>query len=231
MIRPQPTDPLGPGATGFPLSYWKTYYAEPEKMDGVFNARRQALALKALLDAHYVDVGRLIDFGFGLGHLFRAMVDVLVPFEAVGVEPSPHAFGLLERDAANGAITDVESIRIELLRTDLRSWCDDPAQEAVFDLGICTSVFQYLSDPEIEAVMPVLARRLKYLYFTAPTEEELRWQTDTLDFDDRYAIPRTRDAYYALLRPHFAIVGHRLLESRSWFNDDTTFFVDLLFRY
>lgn len=231
------TDPRGPGASGFTRQYWTENYDAPETMDGIYNATRQAAALKAQFDAEYVEIGSLIDFGFGLGHLFRAMIDAFVPHTVVGIEPSPHAFDHVQRRS----LSRVSTTEITLLPTDLYTWCHYGASKGVskgaskndepFDLGICTSVFQYLSDSELAAVMPLLARRVQYLYLTVPTDEELEYQCRELDLDDRYAFSRTREEYRDLLRAHFAIISNRLLESKVYFDTETSSFNDLLFRF
>lgn len=223
------SDPRGPGARGFTQRYWDDNYAEPETMDGIYNATRQAAALKAQLDAEYVEIGSLIDFGFGLGHLFRAMINAFIPHTVVGIEPSPHAFALMQ----NRRLIDVSTTEVTLLPTDLFTWCHhvERAEHEPYDLGICTSVFQYLSDPELAAVLPVLAQRVKYLYLTVPTDEELDYQSRELDLDDRYAFSRTRGEYRALLRDHFAIISNRLLESKVHFDAESSHFNDLIFRF
>ena len=104
-------------------------------------------------------------------------------------------------------------------------------KEKTFDLGLCTSVFQYLSDEELEVVLPVMAKRIRYLYFSVPTNLELKRQVSDLDFKDEYAIHRTREKYLKLLRPHFTFISSRLLESKVHFNEETTHFTDLLFRF
>lgn len=223
------SDARGPGASGFTHQYWNENYDAPETMDGIYNATRQAAAIKAQFDAEYVEIGSLIDFGFGLGYLFRAMIKAFIPHTVVGIEPSPYAFDLLR----SRRLIDVTTTEVTLLPTDLFTWCHhvEPMEVEPFDLGICTSVFQYLSDPELAAVVPVLARRVKYLYLTVPTDEELAYQSRELDLDDRYAFSRTREEYRNLLRNHFAIISNRLLESKVHFDVETSSFNDLLFRF
>lgn len=219
----------GPGAAGFSLQYWEENYAEPATMDGIYNARRQAAALKAQFDAEYVEIGSLIDFGFGLGYLFRAMIDAFLPHTVVGIEPSAHAFAQVEKQQ----LSTIESTEITLLPVDILTWCQQTrhAADEPFDLGICTSVFQYLSDPEMARIVPILAQRVKYLYFTVPTDVELQYQSVEFDYVDRYALSRTRDEYRAALGEHFTIVSNRLLESKVHFDEDTSSFNDLVFRF
>jgi len=92
-------------------------------------------------------------------------------------------------------------------------------------------VFQYLTDKELKEIIPVLSKRIKFLYLTVPTNVELGRQVSELEFKDEYAIHRTREQYQKLLRPHFTFVSARVLESKHFFNEETTPFTDLLFRY
>jgi hypothetical protein len=101
----------------------------------------------------------------------------------------------------------------------------------VIDLGICTSVFQYLTDKELKEALPIISKRIKYLHLTVPTDVELGRQVSELEFKDEYAIHRTREQYQKLLKPHFTFVSARVLESKHYFNEDTTAFTDLLYRF
>ena len=222
-------DASGIGAAGFDQTYWDENYAEPEIMDNIYNARRRALALKALFDSEYIEVTSMIDLGFGLGHLFRHMIRTFLPFTVVGIEPSAHPFNQLERES----LTDVESVQLSLFRMDILSWClaEDKVWSEPYDLGICTSVFQYLSDPEIEQVVPILAQRVKYLYFSVPVTDELRYQREELGFHDRFALSRTQAEYRDLLGEHFTIVSNRVLESSVHFDPNTSYFSDMFYRF
>ena len=221
------TDPQGPGAAGFTLAYWEENYAEPETMDGIYNAQGRSLALKALFDSEYIEIGTLIDFGFGLGALFQEMINAFQPHTVVGLEPSAYAFNRLQRVQ----LTDVETMEIQLYRTDILQWCQQDTQPAEFDLGICTSVFQYLSDPEIQAILPVLAQRIRYLYFSVPTDLELRFQSEELNFHDPYAISRSKETYLSMIQEHFTIVSNRVLESKAHFDAASSNFTDFFYRF
>ena len=137
-------------------------------MDGVGNARQHASYLHALMkleDMHCVE--SIADFGFGLGCLLHECVKKFKPRRVLGIEPSAHAFDRVSRSrkilrARRASRSAPAGATTTLLCTDLRSWCAE--QNAVrdarsrgehdddtnaFDLGICTSVFQYLSDKDV----------------------------------------------------------------------------------
>ena len=78
-----------------------------------------------------------------------------------------------------------------------------------FDLGICTSIFQYLTDKDLKEIIPILSERIRYLYLTVPTDIELGRQISELDFKDEYAIHRSREKYQRLLKPHFTDLLYR----------------------
>jgi hypothetical protein len=217
------------GSTGFSEDYWQENYADASEMDGIANAAHHAAHLQHLFALELVDISSVIDFGFGLGHLFEEMLKAFVPYRAHGIEPSRWVFDQVK---ARG-IQPVESTKLKLECIDLVTWAQKITPQARhFDLGLCTSVFQYLSDEELEIVLPVMARQVKYLYFSVPTDKELKRQREELEFNDRYAVRRSRSAYLSFLRPHFTIVSSRLLESRVHFpTPEDSFFTDYLFRF
>lgn len=216
------------GASGFSKEYWEVNYADPEEMDNIVNAKEHAAYMKAIFALEYVDVSTVIDLGFGLGILFKEVLKAFNPYLACGIEPSKHAFDLVSKKK----LAPVESTKLLLENVDLVTWATkEMKKEKTFDLGLCTSVFQYLTDEEIEIVMPVLAKRIRYLYFSVPTNLELKRQVSDLEFKDEYAIHRTREKYLKLIRPHFTFISSRLLESKVHFDEESTYFTDLLFRF
>lgn len=213
----------------FERAYWRENYADPDTMDGIFNADRHAAYLAACFNLEFMDVGSIIDFGFGLGHLFQKMLETFLPARAYGLEPSRYAFRKVERRG----IKPTESTKLELVNEDLETWATREGKRRrarPFDLGLCTSVLQYVPDAALERVLPVMARRVKYLYLTVPTDVEFRRQVEEEGFLDRHAIHRSRERYRELLSPHFTVVSARLLESRVFHDEETTPFTDLYFR-
>ncbi|GAB5366327.1 hypothetical protein AAMO2058_001134500 [Amorphochlora amoebiformis] len=93
-------------------------------------------------------------------------------------------------------------------------WEPNPRPKGVYQLGVCTSVLQYLDDKELEEVIEGLSRRVYYLYLTVPTTKEYSRQILELDFDDKSAIHRSRLAYQSILGRHFTFISARLLESK-----------------
>lgn len=215
------------GSLGFSKEYWDVNYESPEEMDGIGNVDLHVNYIKNLFGIEYIDINSVIDLGFGLGHLFEAVLKEYIPYKAYGIEPSEHAFNVVSKRN----ISPAESTKFKLEKTDLVTWCQANKQMKNFDLGLCTSVFQYLTDAEIKTCMPVLAQRCKYLYFSVPTDIELQRQVEELEFDDKYAIKRTASEYKKLISPHFTFVSSRVLESKIHFNEQNSFFTDLLFRF
>lgn len=211
----------------FDKAYWDKNYSDPMSMDGIGNAREHARYLKSYLAIEHVDISTVVDLGFGYGHLFREMLKTFIPYRAVGIEPSEFAF----KKAKPDKLRPVESTDLKLYKEDLLKWCRTKRKDNEFDLGICTSVFQYLSDKDLKEIIPVLSKRIKFLYLTVPTDVELGRQVSELEFKDEYAIHRPREKYQKLLRPHFTFITSRLLESKHFFNEETTPFTDLLYRY
>jgi hypothetical protein len=213
--------------TNFDKSYWDKNYSDPMSMDGIGNAKDHVRYLQSFLAVEHVDVSTIVDLGFGYGHLFREMLRAFKPHTAVGIEPSNFAFKKAKLDK----LRPVESTDLKLYEEDLLTWCRTPRKMNKFDLGICTSVFQYLSDKDLKEIIPILSERIRYLYLTVPTDMELGRQVSELDFKDEYAIHRSREKYQRLLKPHFTFVSARVLESKRFFNEETTHFTDLLYRF
>ncbi len=214
--------------TNFDKSYWDKNYSDPMSMDGIGNAKDHVRYLHAFLEVEHVDVSSMVDLGFGYGHLFREMLKTFKPFMARGIEPSTYAFNKVKLDK----LRPVESTDLKLYQEDLLTWCrTQRKKENEFDLGICTSVFQYMKDKDLKEIIPILSKRIKYLYLTVPTNLELNRQVSDLDFKDEYAIHRTREQYQKLLKPYFTFVSGRVLESKHFFNEETTAFTDLLYRF
>ena len=213
--------------TKFDKTYWEKNYSDPMSMDGIGNAKEHTRYLKSYLEVEQVQITSIVDLGFGYGHLFREMLKAFIPYKAVGIEPSPYAF----KKAKPDKLRPVESTDLKLYEEDLLTWCRTERKNNTFDLGICTSVFQYLSDKEVKEVLPILSKRVRYLYLTVPTDVELGRQVSELDFKDEYAIHRSREKYQRLLKPHFTIISSRILESKHFFDEESTLFTDLLYRY
>lgn len=212
----------------FDKTYWDKNYSDPMSMDGIGNAKEHVEYLRAFLKVEHVDVSTVVDLGFGYGHLFREMLKAFKPHMARGIEPSPFVFKKVKLDK----LRPVASTDLKVYEEDLITWCrTNRKKENEFDLGICTSVFQYISTKDLKEILPVLAQRIRYLYLTVPTDIELGRQVEDLDFKDQYALHRTRDQYQKLIRPHFTFVSSRVLESKHFFNEETTHFTDLLYRY
>ncbi len=196
-------------------------------MDGIGNAKDHMRYLKSFLSVEHVDVSTIIDLGFGYGHLFKEALKTFKPYKAVGIEPSSHAF----RKVTTNWLRPVPSTELNLYEEDLMSWCRKNRRRNKFDLGICTSVFQYISDKDLKEIIPVLSQRIKYLYLTVPTDIELQRQISELEFKDEYAIHRSRKKYQMLINKHFTFVSARVLESKYFFSERTTHFTDLLYRF
>ena len=87
-----------------------------------------------------------------MGHLLESFVKAFKPRLVFGIEPSDFVFQKavkrLRRECRR-----VKSVKNGFVfrHCDLVSWCREPLENGtpVYDLALCTSVFQYLSDDEI----------------------------------------------------------------------------------
>lgn len=212
----------------FTKEYWTENYSEPEEMDGIVNARDHARYLKSFFDISFVKVSSMVDLGFGLGHLFEEMLKEFKTYKSLGIEPSEHAYQEFKKRSSK--LT--RDYGLKLVNQDIFSWCQEKDKPALrFDLGICTSVFQYISDEDLKFIIPILSKRVKYLYFSAPTDQEYKRQKSDFDFSDRFATKRTQKKYKNLFEGHFTVIGARILESNHYFDEKNTPFTDLFFRF
>lgn len=211
----------------FEKEYWDENYSQPESMDGIFNAKDHTKYLKQFFTLEYIDISSVIDFGFGHGVLFKEMLKTFIPYKACGIEPSEYMFNKSKRKKFKA----VDSTKLEMFNEDILTWCNrKDSKNLSFDLGICTSVLQYVDSKDLDYIFETLSKRVKYLYLTLPTKVELERQVEEIEFYDKYAIRRTQEEYLSYIRPHFAIVGSRILESRVFFDEQSTHCTDLLFR-
>ena len=77
---------------GLGADYWEENYSSPEEMDGIFNAVNHARYAKNFFLIESVEVNSIIDFGFGLGHMFVEFLKSFRPTSAFGIEPSAYPF-------------------------------------------------------------------------------------------------------------------------------------------
>lgn len=212
----------------FDKNYWVENYADPEEMDGIINAPDHARYLKSFFDISFVKVSSVVDLGFGLGHLFSDILLEIKPYKSFGIEPSEHAYSEFKKKSSKLS----KEFGLKLANLDLLAWCNLEEKSSLrFDLGICTSVFQYISDDDLKIIIPILAKRVKYLYFSAPTDVEYKRQKTDFDFEDRFAIVRTQQKYKKLFQGHFTVIGARIMESQHYFDESNTPFTDLFFRF
>lgn len=211
----------------FEKEYWDQNYSEPSSMDGIGNAKDHAQYLKSFMELEMVDISSVIDLGFGYGYLFQKVLKTFIPYKACGIELSTYAFN----KARARKLKPVESTKLNLYNESIQDWCKRAeSKHNRFDLALCNSVFQYIPSSELEAIIETLSKRVKYLYLTVPTDIELKRQVEELEFDDTYAIKRSRNFYRNLLSKHFTNISSKLWESKFYFNEETTLFTDLLYR-
>lgn len=210
----------------FEKDYWEKNYSDLEEMDGVANAREHARYAKSFFDVEYIQIKSVIDLGFGMGEMLKSFTQEFSPYRIAGVEPSQYIYEKFIQKKWH------QSVNARFFNIDLTAWSESKKKELKnFDLGICTSVFQYLNDEELAKILPVMSKRLRYLYFSAPTSQELKRQREELDFNDEYAIRRSKARYLSLISPHFTFVSARVLESKHFYDATSTELTDLLFRF
>jgi hypothetical protein len=217
--------------TAFANDYWEHCYSEPHTMDCIGNSYAHVNYLKNLFDMEFIEIKSVVDLGMGLGHFFEEVLKTFTPKTASAIEPSDYPYAqFVKRFKLPEGMNTKSQVNVEQI--DLVTWAKkNKVQRSTFDLGICTSVFQYMSEAEIDIVLPILKQKVKYLYFTVPTDKELKRGIVENKFRDPWAKSRTKKWYYEKLSKHFTFVSSRLLESKYYFDDKDTLFTNLLYRF
>ncbi len=211
----------------FEKEYWDYNYSSPKTMDGIGNANDHAKYLKSFFDLELIDISSIVDLGFGYGYLFQKMLKTFIPYKACGIEPSLYAYN----KARARKLKPVDSTKLDLYNESIQQWCKRAdTNKQRFDLALCNSVFQYIEKKDLEEIVAILSKRVKYLYLTVPTDIELERQVDELDFNDTYAIRRSRKFYRNILTKHFTNISSKLWESKYYFDEKSSLFTDLLYR-
>ncbi len=198
---------------GFSAEYWSQNYNDPNSMDGIGNAKDHVRYLKALFTLDNIKINSIIDFGFGKSVLLKEMITTFSPYKAVGIEPSKYIYDQIQ----SKLFFKNNKKKVKLYNFDLKTWClQRQYKNERFDLGICTSVLQYLEEDELTFILPAIAEKVKYMYLTVPTNKELNKQINDLDFLDAYALRRSKTFYYKLIKKHFTFISNRVLESKTF---------------
>ena len=212
------------GENGFSEEYWVDNYSDPESMDCIGNVKEHFNYLSSLFSLEMIEIRSMVDLGFGLGAMIKEGRKKLSITRVCGVEPSPHAFEIMQNWKKKYGIKNVT-----LKNMGMVEWLEKA--KGRYDLGLCNSVLQYLTTKEMEVAIPLLAKRVKYLYLTVPTDLELDFQIRDHQFKDYYAQRRSRSFYQKVLKRDFTFISNRLLESRHFFDEETTLFTNLLYRF
>jgi hypothetical protein len=212
----------------FEQEYWNHNYSEPDTMDGIGNAKAHVKYIKSVFDIEHIDISSIIDFGFGYGVMLKKLLKAYIPYKASGIEPSKLAFN----KAKKKKLKPVESTNLYLYNEDLKAWCERKDSKRLhFDLGICMSVLQYIPSKDLDLILSKMAERVKFLYLTVPTDIELDKQIEDLKFHDHYAIRRSREFYQKKIGKYFTFISSRVLESKVYFDESSSSFTDLLYRF
>lgn len=192
--------------TGFNQDYWRMYEpVQDASIDGVDNAEEYVNYIKSCLDLAEVDVRSIIDFGFGNGVLFSKILQKFKPKFSLGIEPSAYIY----LETKKNKVFKKQNTILKLDKMENVKLFQN------FQLGICNSVFQYLSDSKVPKMFKKISKKVHYLYFTVPTNSDYSKMKKDLNFEDKYANQRNKEFYLESLKPYFRMVSYNLLESKS----------------
>ena len=162
---------------GFSEDYWVDNYSDPDSMDCIGNVKEHFSYLHSLFNLEMIDIRSMVDLGFGLGSMIKEGRKKFSLKRVCGVEPSSHAFEIMQTWKKKYGIKNVT-----LKNMVMTEWLEKT--KGSYDLGLCNSVLQYLSTKELEKTIPLLSKRVKYLYLTVPTDLELDFQIRDHKFKD-----------------------------------------------
>jgi SAM-dependent methyltransferase len=172
----------------FDRSFFARFYDDASTSviseDDVF---RRACFVLAYLAHLRVPVHRVLDAGCGTGMWKRALHRIDRSIEYAGVDPSEY-----------------------LCRT--HGWIQSSIAEFTsrrkFDLVVCQDVMQYLSNPDAERSIDVMARVCRgALYFDVPTREDIDDGYLDMRKTDRHIHVRGAAWYRRRLQAHFVSAG------------------------
>ena len=97
--------------------------------------------------------------------------------------------------------------------------------DGTYQLGLCVSVLQYLSDADVDIVLCEMSKQCDFLYFDVVTNEEYEIMKEGSTFHDKWAIiSRKRNWYLKIILKYWRIVGNEILESKYFYPDKTNSF-------
>ena len=97
--------------------------------------------------------------------------------------------------------------------------------DGTYQLGLCVSVLQYLSDADVDIVLCEMSKQCDFLYFDVVTNEEYEIMKEGSTFHDKWAIiSRTRNWYLKIILKYWRIIGNEILESKFFYPDKTNSF-------
>eukprot|EP01084_Bolivina_argentea_P123558 218963_1 len=90
-----------------------------------------------------------------------------------------------------------------------------------FNLGLCVSVCQYLSDNDVDIALNYLSKHCEFLYFDVVTSEEYNSMKNGSQFQDKWAIHRPKKWYRNIILKYWRMVSNCFLESKFLFPDSS----------
>lgn len=194
----------------FEEDYYKQTYSK-FLIDGDYNAAHHADYIQSFFQLFPYKIKSVMDIGFGSGKFLKSICKKFKPDRVIAIEIST----LKTKELLQQKWIEKENIAIinkNFLEIDLSY-----IQTLPLDLIICNSVLQYVKDAD--SFLDKISKIGKYVYFTAPTNIDFTFMKKTLNFNDDYAIGRTKADYMKLIKKYFRILGTNILESKTLIKD------------
>lgn len=194
----------------FEEDYYKQTYSK-FLIDGDYNADHHVAYIQSFFRLFPYKIKSVMDIGFGSGKFLKSICKKFKPDRVIAIEIS----SLKTKELLKQKWIKNENIAIvnkNFLEVNL-----DYIQTLPLDLIICNSILQYVEEADL--FLEKISKIGRYAYFTAPTNVDFVFMKKTLNFNDDYAIGRTKADYLKLMKKHFRTLGTNILESKTLIKD------------
>ena len=186
----------------FDKKYWDEMYKKEKDViiEGIDDAKYRVNYLHSFFQIEQFQIDSILDIGFGKAKLLKEINKIFSPSILVALEPSKYIFDKLTNKQKNTKVFNLSYLEYTSTK--------------IFDLGICNSVLQYISDEEMSFFIKKMAIECRFIYITVPTIQEYKRMQTEVNFFDLYSYSRSSTFYKKIILKYFRFVSHSILESK-----------------
>lgn len=104
----------------------------------------------------------------------------------------------------------------------ISSFCSESICDCHYNLTDLTLIYdvgEYLNNYDLDYCLKIISKWSYYLYFAVPVIEEYNLMNQHYQFNDKWAIKRTKKEYQEILFKYWRLVGNSFWESKLLVND------------